>query len=221
MKKIRILIADDHSLIRSGIASLLERDGEFQIVGEAKDGNEAVELTQKLVPDVALIDLSMPRMNGVEATRIIREQFPQTRVLVLTMHENDEYIYQIFKSGAGGYVLKSSSRDELCDAIRAVAKGERFFSTRVSEIMMESLMRRGERQTQPMNTEDIPLTKREKEILILVAEGMTNQQIAEKLFISPRTVDTHRTNIMQKLDLHDVASLVHYAIKVGLVPPHS
>lgn len=221
MKKIRVLIADDHSLIRSGIASLLERDGEFQIVGEAKDGNEAVELTEKLAPDVALIDLSMPRMNGVEATRIIRERFPQTRVLVLTMHENDEYIYQIFKSGAGGYVLKNSSRDELCDAIRAVAKGEKFFSTRVSEIMMESLMKRGEHQSQPMNAEDIPLTKREKEILVLVAQGMTNQQIAEKLFISPRTVDTHRTNIMQKLDLHDVASLVHYAIKVGLVPPHS
>lgn len=168
---------------------------------------------------MVLIDLAMPKMNGIEATRQIRERFPKTRVLVLTMHENDEYIYQILKSGAGGYVLKDASREELCNAIRAVARGEKFFSPRVSEIMVESFVKRREQPPVELSSTDIPLTKREKEILSLVVEGLTNQQIADKLFISPRTVDTHRTNIMQKLNLHDVASLVRYAIKHGLVRP--
>lgn len=219
MSKIKILIADDHALIRAGIATLLQHYPEFIVVGEATDGVEAVEMTGKVQPDVVLIDLAMPKMNGIEATRQIRERFPKTRVLVLTMHENDEYIYQILKSGAGGYVLKDSSREELCNAIRAVARGEKFFSSRVSEIMVESFVRRSEQPPIELSSADIPLTKREKEILTLVAEGLTNQQIADKLFISPRTVDTHRTNIMQKLDLHDVASLVRYAIKHGLVRP--
>lgn len=220
MNKITILIADDHALIRTGIATLLQSNPEFVVVGEATDGSEAVEMVGRIHPDVALIDLAMPKMNGIEATRQIRERYPETKVLVLTMHENDEYIYQILKSGAGGYVLKDSSREELCNAIRAVAKGEKFFSSRVSEIMVESFVKRRESLPDEHSSAEIPLTKREKEILSLVAEGLTNQQIADKLFISPRTVDTHRTNIMQKLDLHDVASLVRYAIKHGLVRPH-
>lgn len=219
MSKIKILIADDHALIRTGIATLLQSYPEFVVVGEATDGAEAVEMTGKVQPDVVLIDLAMPKMNGIEATRQIRERFPKTRVLVLTMHENDEYIYQILKSGAGGYVLKDASREELCNAIRAVARGEKFFSPRVSEIMVESFVKRREQPPVELSSTDIPLTKREKEILSLVVEGLTNQQIADKLFISPRTVDTHRTNIMQKLNLHDVASLVRYAIKHGLVRP--
>lgn len=219
MSKIKILIADDHALIRTGIAALLQSYPEFVVVGEATDGNEAVEMVGKVRPDVVLVDLAMPKMNGIEATRQIRERYPNTKVLVLTMHENDEYIYQIFKSGAGGYVLKDSSRDELCNAIRAVAKGEKFFSSRVSEIMVQSFVKRSEALPVDLSSADIPLTKREREILSLVVEGLTNQEIADKLFISPRTVDTHRTNIMQKLNLHDVASLVRYAIKHGLVRP--
>ncbi len=219
MKKISVLIADDHALIRTGIATLLQHYDDFAVVGEATDGAEAVEMTGKLQPDVVLIDLAMPRVNGIEATRLIRERYPNTKVLVLTMHENDEYISQIFKAGASGYVLKDASRDELCRAIRAVAKGEKFFSARVSDIIVENFIKRKETPHDELSSADIPLTKREKEILALVAEGLTNQQIADKLFISPRTVDTHRTNIMQKLDLHDVASLVRYAIKHGLVRP--
>jgi two-component system response regulator NreC len=219
MKTIKILIVDDHALIRTGIATLLQAYNDFQIVGEAQDGEEAVNMTRTLQPDVAIIDLSMPKMNGIQATKIIREKFPQTRVLILTMHENDEYIYQIFNSGAGGYVLKNSSREELCHAVRAVAQGEKFFSSRVSEIMLESFMRRGASRQHDVTSEDTTLTKREREILTLVAEGMTNQDIADKLFISPRTVDTHRSNIMQKLDLHDAASLVRYAIAHGLSQP--
>jgi len=217
MKKIKILIADDHSLIRTGISTLLQGYAEFIVVGEAANGIEAVDMTKKVQPDVVIIDLSMPKMNGIEATRVIRERFPQTRVLVLTMHENEEYIYQIFNSGAGGYVLKNSSREELCEAVRAVANGEKFFSTRVSEIMVEGFIKRGETLHSEISSSDVPLTKREKEILSLVAEGMTNQQIADKLFISPRTVDTHRTNIMQKLDIHDVALLARYAVEHGLL----
>lgn len=136
MTKIRVLLADDHPLVRSGLMSLLEPLKEFQIVGEAGDGKEAVALAKRLEPDVVVIDLSMPVMSGVEATKLIREQVPATRVLVLTMHENEEYVFQILRSGAGGYILKNCGREELAAAIRAVAKGEKFFSPRVSELMV-------------------------------------------------------------------------------------
>lgn len=216
MDKIRILLADDHPLIRSGIATLLQSYKDFEIVGEAQDGEEAVEKTKDLEPDVLVIDLSMPKLSGIEATKIITKRYPEVRVLVLTMHENEEYVYQILKSGAGGYVLKSAGKEELSAAIRAVAKGERFFSPRVSEIMAESYVRRMEGGEASSKAGDIPLTRREKEILGLVAKGLTNQQIADHLCISPRTVDTHRTNIMQKLNIHDVANLVRYAIEHGI-----
>ncbi len=213
MNKIRILLADDHPLVRSGLVKLLEPYKEFVVVGEASDGEEAVAMTTKLEPDVVVIDLSMPKLSGVEATKIIEKNNPSTKVLVLTMHDSEEYVYQILKSGAGGYVLKNSSRDELAAAIRAVAKGEKFFSPRVSEIMVEAYLRKAEkREESPLEDKDLPLTKREKEILFYIADGLSNTQIAEKLFISPRTVDTHRTNIMQKLDIHDAANLVRFAL---------
>jgi two-component system response regulator NreC len=216
MDKIRILLADDHPLIRSGIVTLLQSYKDFEIVGEAQDGEEAVEKTKVLKPDVLIIDLSMPKLSGIEATGIITKKHPDVKVLVLTMHENEEYVYQILKSGAGGYVLKSAGKEELSAAIRAVAKGEKFFSPRVSEIMAESYVRRKEGGETSSKVEVIPLTRREKEILRLVVTGLTNQQIADQLCISPRTVDTHRTNIMQKLDIHDVANLVRYAIEHGM-----
>jgi two-component system response regulator NreC len=216
MDKIRILLADDHPLIRSGISTLLQSYKDFEIVGEAQDGEEAVEKTKVLKPDVLIIDLSMPKLSGIEATGIITKKHPDVKVLVLTMHENEEYVYQILKSGAGGYVLKSAGKEELSAAIRAVAKGEKFFSPRVSEIMAQSYVRRKEGGETSSKGEMIPLTRREKEILRLVVKGFTNQQIADQLCISPRTVDTHRTNIMQKLNIHDVANLVRYAIEHGM-----
>ena len=213
MNKIRILLADDHPMVRSGLIKLLEPFKEFIIVGEASDGEEAVAMTKKLGPDVVVIDLSMPKLSGVEATKIIRKNFPSAKVLVLTMHDNEEYVYQILKSGAGGYMLKSSGRDELAAAIRAVARGDRFFSPRVSEIVMEAYLRKSEaRDDLPTNDNDHLLTKREREILYYIADGFNNSQIAEKLFISARTVETHRTNIMQKLDIHDAANLVRFAL---------
>jgi two-component system, NarL family, response regulator NreC len=220
MNKIRILLADDHPMVRSGLIKLLEPFKEFIIVGEASDGEEAVAMTKKLEPDVVIIDLSMPKLSGVEATKIIRKNFPSAKVLVLTMHDNEEYVYQILKSGAGGYMLKSSGRDELAAAIRAVARGDRFFSPRVSEIVMEAYLRKSEaRGDLPMTDDDLPLTKREREILYYIADGFNNSQIGEKLFISARTVETHRTNIMQKLDIHDAANLVRFALSKKQKPP--
>jgi two-component system, NarL family, response regulator NreC len=215
MDKIRILLADDHTLIRSGIATLLQSIKDFSIVGEAEDGEDAVQKTSELLPDVVVIDLSMPKLNGIEATKIIKKRYPETNVLVLTMHENEEYVYQILRSGACGYVLKSAGRDELATAIRAAAKGERFFSPKISQIMADGYVKRVEGTSESPKA-DVPLTRREKEILGLVATGLTNQQIADQLFISPRTVDTHRTNIMQKLGIHDLANLVRYAIEHGI-----
>ncbi|MGD1046562.1 MAG: response regulator transcription factor [Bacteroidota bacterium] len=213
MNKIRILLADDHPMVRSGLIKLLEPYKEFVVVGEAGDGEEAVEMTKQLEPDVVIIDLSMPKLSGIEATKLIRKNNPITKVLVLTMYDNEEYVYQIFKCGAGGYMLKNTGKDDLAAAIRAVAKGETFFSPRVSEIMVNAYLRKADaREELPLNNEDIPLTKREKEILFYIADGLNNSQIAEKLFISARTVDTHRTNIMQKLDIHDAANLVRYAM---------
>jgi DNA-binding NarL/FixJ family response regulator len=217
MDKIRILLADDHTMIRSGIATLLQSIKEFSIVGEAEDGEDAVQKTSELRPTVVVIDLSMPKLSGIEATRIIKKRYPETNVLVLTMHENEEYVYQILKSGASGYVLKSAGKDELAEAIRAVAKGERFFSPRISQLMAEGYVKRVEKGGADAPKGDVPLTRREREILALVANGLTNQQIADQLFISPRTVDTHRTNIMQKLDIHDLANLVRYAIEHGII----
>jgi two-component system response regulator NreC len=216
MDKIRVLLADDHTLIRSGIATLLQSNKDFVVVGEAEDGEEAVRKTGELKPTVVVLDLSMPKLSGIEATKIIKKKHPEVNVLVLTMHENEEYVYQILKSGAAGYVLKSAGKDELITAIRAAAKGEKFFSPRISQLMAEGYVRRVEQAATEVAPGDVPLTRREREVLALVVDGMTNQQIADQLFISPRTVDTHRTNIMQKLNIHDLANLVRYAIEHGI-----
>ena len=215
MEKIRILLADDHALVRSGLIRLLEPNKDILVIGEAEDGEETIRKTRELKPDVVVIDLSMPKINGIEAAKIISKECPESRVLVLTMHENEEYVYQIFRSGANGYILKNANRNEITTAIRAVAKGERFFSPRVSEIMVEGYLRKAEEREKATDSSDIELTTREREVLSLIAEGFNNQQIADKLFISPRTVDTHRTNIMQKLDIHDSANLVKYALEHG------
>jgi two-component system, NarL family, response regulator NreC len=219
MDKIRVLLADDHTLIRSGIATLLHSNKDFLVIGEAEDGEEAVRKTGELKPTVVVLDLSMPKLSGIEATKQIKKKYPEVHVLVLTMHENEEYVYQILKSGAAGYVLKSAGKEELITAIRAAARGEKFFSPRISQLMAEGYVRRVEQVATETESGDVPLTRRELEVLALVVDGMTNQQIADQLFISPRTVDTHRTNIMQKLNIHDLANLVRYAIEHGIARP--
>ncbi len=219
METIKIVLADDHELVRSGLVKIIESFKDLQIIGEAGDGLEAVEKTKTLSPDVRIIDLSMPKLSGIDATKIVLRECPKVGVLVLTMHQNEQYIYQIFNAGAGGYILKESSKEELATAIRTVARGEKYFSPRVSAIMVKSYLRKGSSREESASVGIIDvtdsLTAREKEVLTLIGDGLSNQEISEKLFISPRTADTHRTNIMQKLDIHDAAHLVKFAIDHG------
>jgi len=221
MAKIRILLADDHALVRSGIAALLQMHEEFEVVGEAGDGQEAIEKTVQLSPDIVLIDISMPGISGIEATKVIRKKCPDTAILVLSMHDSEEYVYQIFRSGADGYLLKSARKEEVLTAVRTVAAGGRYFSPKIADVLLNGYVRKGLSKKAGASADELPLTSREQEVLALIGEGLTNQQIADRLFISPRTVDTHRTNIMQKLDIHTAAQLVRFAIDRGLTSDKS
>jgi DNA-binding NarL/FixJ family response regulator len=218
-KKISVLIADDHAIVRHGIVSLLSVSDEFEVIGEAENGREAVELALSKEPDVVLMDIGMPILNGLEATRQIKKGAPHVKVLVLSGYDNDEYILQVIQCGANGYILKTTVPEDLYAAIRSVKKGQAFFSPSVSRVIVENYVTRSttstgrNEKTKPQHA----LTTREREILQLIAEGYLHQQISERLKISVRTVDTHRNNIMKKLDLHDTASLVTYAIKNGIV----
>ncbi len=213
--RIKVLIADDHTIVRRGIASLLSLNEEFEIVGEAENGRDAVELTLQTDPDVVLMDIGMPILNGLEATRQIRKLSSRTKILILSGYENDEYILQVIQTGANGYILKTTILEDLFTAIRSVNNGQAFFSPSVSKVIVEGYLNR--KTENPNSTKPLrPLTTREREILQLIAEGHLHQQIASRLSISVRTVDTHRNNIMKKLDIHDTASLVNYAIKNGI-----
>jgi len=214
--KITVLIADDHTILRRGLVSLLSLNENIQVVGEAGDGRTAVEMALRLEPDVVLMDLSMPVLNGLEATNQLRRDAPGIKVLILSAHDNDEYVAQVVRSGANGYVLKNTSPDELSQAIRAVHSGGAFFSPSLSG-RWEQLAGEASADAARESAKGNSLTAREREILQLLAEGETHQAIADRLFISIRTVDTHTNNIMKKLNLHDVAGLVTYAIKNGIV----
>ncbi len=216
-EKIRVLIVDDHTILRAGLRMLLNAHPDIEVVGEASDGNQAVASAQRLQPDVILMDIAMPECNGIEATRQIKRLMPETRVLVLTMHENEEYLFQVLRAGASGYILKEAADTELVTAIRVVYSGRFYLSPSAQSIMVGDYLQRvraGEERDSYS-----ALTEREREILKLVAEGYTNNQIAERLTISPKTVDTHRTHIMDKLNLHSRAELVKYAIRKGLIEP--
>jgi NarL family two-component system response regulator LiaR len=217
MKKTRILIADDHSLVRSGLKMLFRSSADFAVVAEASDGDEAIELTGKHKPDIAILDISMPGVNGIEAAAIIRKKHPETRVLILTIHHDEEYVYQMVRVGANGYVLKDAGKKELFAAVRAVEAGDRFFSPGISKLMIDQFIKRAKSQEVSDASTKSVLTNRETEILRYIAEGFSNPEIARKLFLSVRTVDTHRTNMMFKLDIHDTAGLVRYAIEKGIV----
>ncbi|HTY58953.1 MAG TPA: response regulator transcription factor [Bacteroidota bacterium] len=217
MKKIKILIADDHSVVREGLRALLGKVADFDVVAESADGEEAVRLTRERKPDVAIVDISMPKLNGVEATRRIREQSPDTKVLIFTIHENEEYVYQMVASGANGYVLKDAGKNDLIAAVRSIHTGGRFFSPGVSRLIIDEFVRRSRANGTGAAAGKSPLTHRESEILQYIASGFTNAEIAGKLFLSVRTVNTHRTNLMQKLDVHNTAGLVRYAMENGIV----
>lgn len=217
MKSIKILIADDHEVVRDGLKNILISMGNVAITGEASNGEEAVKLYGSLKPDLVIMDISMPIMNGIDATRVIKENDPNARILVLTMHDNQEYLNQIIRSGAKGFVLKNTDKEELLEAVRAVSSGENFFSKDISKLIIDNYIRSAKDTEKSEGYKEVPLTKREIEILKHIAEGKSNQEIANHLYISYNTVDTHRKNIMHKLSIKNTAGLVRYAIEKGLI----
>lgn len=210
---IRILIVDDHAIVRAGIRVLLQLQPDFEVVGEAEDGQEALRQVQQLAPDIALMDIGMPGMDGLAATRAILHNYPQVRIIALTQHENREYVLPTLRAGAKGYVLKRAPDDALVRAIRTVAAGGSFLDPRIADVVTDSLRQQGAAPTDPLET----LTEREREVLQLLASGKTYQEIADTLFISVKTVDFHRTNLMRKLNLANRTELIQFALKRNLL----
>ncbi len=218
MSGLKVLIADDHDIVRKGLRALVEEHPEWQVCGEARSGREAVEKAIQLNPDIVVIDVSMPDLNGLEATRQIRKLCPRTEVLIITQHDSDEMASEVLDAGARGYVLKSDSDRDLAHAVEALSHHKPFFTARVTEIFLAN-RGRGGREADPTESVRHRLTMREREILQLLAEGKTAKEVASALGIATKTSDTHRTNIMRKLNVHSVAELVRYAIRNKVVEP--
>lgn len=214
-EKGKIVIAEDHTILREGLRALLSSQEDLEVVGEAGDGREAIRQVEKLTPDLILMDLSMPKMNGIEAIREIRRRVPETRILALTVHKAEEFILEVLQSGADGYIPKDASSNELMMAIKSILLGKRYLSPSVSNFVIEGYLE-SKRISEPTTPWD-KLTKREREILKLIAEGHKNKEIADYLCISVKTVEKHRANLMKKLDLHSAAALTAYAMERGLV----
>jgi DNA-binding NarL/FixJ family response regulator len=216
MKRITVLLAEDHQIVREGFKSLLEHEDDLEVVGEAETGRQAVQLTRKLRPSVVVMDIAMPLLNGLEATRQIRKDFPETKVLILSAHNDDAYVEQVAALGASGFLVKQTSSHELAAAIRKIHEGETFFSAsvfkRVQDRSRKSLKRDGHPQEKNNR-----LSSREVEVLQLIAEGKANKQVASELGVSFKTVDKHRQHLMSKLNIHDVAGLTRYAIAEGII----
>jgi DNA-binding NarL/FixJ family response regulator len=211
----RLIIADDHPLIRSALRSLFERDGEFQVVAEAADGYEAIELTTAYKPDVVLLDLGMPRLSGTDAAQHISTKIPGTRIVIVSMHSDESYVLRALKAGAKGYLLKASPEADVLAAVRAVAAGNAYFSPAITKLLVEEYVaevrRRGVEDSYDL------LSLREKEIVRLLVDGKTNREIAVLIHVSVATVETHRNNVFQKLNVHNLAELILYAVRKGLV----
>ena len=212
----RVILADDHAVVRDGLRLVLEARDDITVVADVADGREAVRRTGELKPDVVLMDISMPGLNGIEATRQIREQKPHTQVAILSMHATSEHIYQALHAGAIGYLLKDSVGREVVEAVLAVARGERYLSRHITETMLDDYVRL---RTLPDEASPLArLSSREREVLQLVVEGNTSAEIASAIHLSPKTIDTYRSRLMQKLEIHDVPGLVRFAIAHGLSP---
>lgn len=213
MSPIQLVIADNHTLVRAGFRSLVEDIDGVEVIGEAENGREALRLVETLRPQIVLMDIAMPEMNGLEATARITREFPKVRVIILSMHANEEYVYQALRSGASGYLLKDSGTAELELALRAIARGETYLCPAVSKYVVTDYVRRLSQDQNPLDQ----ITPRQREILQLIAEGKSTKDIADTLYISNKTVETHRAQLMDRLDIHDIAGLVRYAIRTGLV----
>jgi len=216
MDKTRVLLAEDHTIVRKGLRSLLDKETGIKVVEEAEDGREAILKTEELHPDVVVMDIAMPGLNGLEATRQIKKRFPDIKIIILTMHANEEYILQSLKAGASGYLVKKAAPVELISAINAVHKGNSFLSPSISRMVIDEYIRRSKEISEGEEGFE-QLTVREREVLQLIAEGRKTREIAELLYISIKTVETHRAHIMNKLDIHSTAELTRYAIRKGII----
>ncbi|WP_028981919.1 response regulator [Sporocytophaga myxococcoides] len=215
---IKVLLVDDHGIVRDGIKATLSSEKNIKIVGEASNGIEAIEQVKKLAPDVVVMDISMPEMNGIEATSIISDRYPNTRTLVLSMHDNEDYILKSIESGAAGYLLKDTGKEEFIKAITTISKGDKYFSTPVSSIIADGYLQKIKKGTTPDDdSDDFGLTKREKGILKMIINGNSNREIADSFTISIRTIETHRFNIMKKLKVKNAAELVKLALENKIV----
>jgi DNA-binding NarL/FixJ family response regulator len=217
MELIKILIADDHQMFRDGLKSLLEKESNIEIVGEAENGQEVLDFVKDHEVNLVLMDINMDGMNGIEATQQLKKNHPNTQVLVLSMHSETSYILTMLDAGAKGYILKNAGRDEMIRAIKVVAEGNTYYSSQVSNKIIEQLSAKKKVKKLSSSIQDMPLTEREIEVLLLISQEYSNPEIAEKLFISIRTVDTHRRNLLDKLGVKNTAGLVKYAIKKGLI----
>jgi DNA-binding NarL/FixJ family response regulator len=215
MGRVRILLADDHTVVRQGLRKLLEERPEWEVIAEAGDGREAVRLAEQHKPDVAILDVAMPLLNGIEATRQITKRVPSTRVLVLSMHADEAYVTQILQAGATGYLLKDSADVDLLKAVGEAAQGRSFFSPAIARVMLDDYVR--QLADKGVSDRYESLSEREREIFQLIAEAKTNKEIAALLNVSPSTVETHRAHIMEKLDLHSAAEIVLYAVRRGVI----
>jgi len=215
MAKIRVLVTDDHAIVRDGICALLALTGDIEAVGVAANGREALEMVRELAPDVVLMDIAMPIMGGVEATRRIRKEFPKAKVLALTQYDDKAYVFPVIEAGASGFISKTAASTELATGIRSVYRGDSFLSPSVARFLVEDYQ-----QVASMKESQDPyeqLTNREREVFKLVAEGHTTQEIAAMLVLSPKTVERHKTNLMAKLDIHNRTELVKYALRKGII----
>lgn len=219
MPKIRVLIADDHSIVREGLRQLINSQPDMEVAAEAEDGREALRLAKSLGPDVALIDIAMPRLSGIEVVGLLKESAPKTHVVVLSMHKKEAYVHEVLSCGALGYVLKASPSNEVLDAIRAAHRKEYYLSSKIQVDVVDSCLR--SRDLRPGRRAYDLLSEREQQVFRLVVEGHSTREIGDLLCISPKTVEKHRSNVMKKLDLHDLPGMVKYAVKIGLIDPES